>query len=729
MATLVLGAIGTLVGGPLGGAIGATLGRGLDSMIIGSPRREGPRLKELAVSTSSYGRPIPALYGKVRAPGTIISATDLKEQRERSGGGKGKPKTTTYSYSISLAVALSSRPIDRIGRIWADGNLLRGRGGDLKTGGALRTYTGHGDQRPDPLMAADIGPQCPAYRGCAYVVLEDLALEDFGNRIPALSFEVFAGSAAHMVREIAQRHGMESRQAAFSALEGFVHEGGTPAAVLTLVDRLRPLAAVSASGQFSLDGLATPVGEIPTLPPAIVWEEGDFGQEDGTALARSSADGNRLTALRYYDPSRDYQPGLQRADGTATGAARAVLEFPGTFSATHARTLLAQAASREQQRGETLAWRMSEIDPALGPGSIVRAPGLSGLWQITGWEWRERGVELELVRFVLPNDANRTADPGAAWTPRDRLAVGTSLRVFELPWDGSGASGSIQRFAAIGAPTGRWSGAALYELAGNALVPLTESGPVRAVSGSLLVSLGASPGLRFEGSASMQVALEDREAELEPATPNAIARGANRLLVGSEIVQFAQAQPVGEGVWELTGLLRGRGGTEIEALAGHVPGTLVTLLDDRLVELPATLAISEGSELAAIGSADPDPVVAPLENGGRTRRPLFPVQPRVHATPEGGLILTWTRRARGGWSWLDEVEQPLVEQAEGYEVGLGDPDKPHRVWATPAPHVQLASAEIAALSSLYPGQSLWVRQKGSFALSAPLHLTHIPASS
>ena len=140
MATLVLGAIGTLVGGPLGGAIGATLGRGLDSMIIGSPSREGPRLKELAVSTSSYGQPVPALYGKVRAPGTIIWATDLKEQRESSGGGKGKPKTTTYSYSISLAVALSSRPIDRIGRIWADGNLLRGRGGDLKTGGTLRTY-------------------------------------------------------------------------------------------------------------------------------------------------------------------------------------------------------------------------------------------------------------------------------------------------------------------------------------------------------------------------------------------------------------------------------------------------------------------------------------------------------------------------------------------------------------------------------------------------------------
>ena len=78
MATLVLGALGTLVGGPLGGAIGATLGRSLDAGIIGSPRREGPRLKELAVSTSSYGSAIPALYGRVRVPGTIIWAPALE---------------------------------------------------------------------------------------------------------------------------------------------------------------------------------------------------------------------------------------------------------------------------------------------------------------------------------------------------------------------------------------------------------------------------------------------------------------------------------------------------------------------------------------------------------------------------------------------------------------------------------------------------------------------------
>ena len=194
MATLVLTAVGTAIGGPLGGAIGGLIGNQLDHAVLGGGRREGPRLKELGVSTSSYGSPIPRQHGRIRAPGTIVWATDLIERRGTSGGGKGKPSVTSYSYSVSFAVALSSRPIIGLGRIWADGTLLRGATGDLKTGGSLRLYTGHGDQPLDPLIAS-AEPNCPAFRGLAYCVFEGLELADFGNRIPALTFEVIADEA------------------------------------------------------------------------------------------------------------------------------------------------------------------------------------------------------------------------------------------------------------------------------------------------------------------------------------------------------------------------------------------------------------------------------------------------------------------------------------------------------------------------------------------------------
>ena len=116
MATLILSAAGTAVGGPIGGAVGALLGRAIDSSVIGAPPREGPRLSELAVTTSSYGQPIPRVFGTMRLPGSIIWATDLRESSETSGG-KGQPKTTTYSYATSFAVALSSRPVAAIGRV------------------------------------------------------------------------------------------------------------------------------------------------------------------------------------------------------------------------------------------------------------------------------------------------------------------------------------------------------------------------------------------------------------------------------------------------------------------------------------------------------------------------------------------------------------------------------------------------------------------------------------
>ena len=95
MATLVFTAIGTALGGPLGGAIGGLIGNQIDRAVIGGGKREGPRLKELGVSTSTYGSPISRHHGRIRAPGTIVWSTDLVERKDTGGGGKGKPSVTS----------------------------------------------------------------------------------------------------------------------------------------------------------------------------------------------------------------------------------------------------------------------------------------------------------------------------------------------------------------------------------------------------------------------------------------------------------------------------------------------------------------------------------------------------------------------------------------------------------------------------------------------------------
>jgi len=172
-------------GAAIGSAIGAYAGAQIDQALLG-PQISGPRIESLRIMESREGVGIPSVYGRMRVGGQVIWASRFKEQREtRSGGGKGGPKIEEYRYSVSFAVALCEGEIARIGRVWANGELL-----DLSEVN-WRLYEGRGDQMPDPLIEAIEGAgHAPAYRGAAYIVFEDLALDAFGNRLPQLSFEV-----------------------------------------------------------------------------------------------------------------------------------------------------------------------------------------------------------------------------------------------------------------------------------------------------------------------------------------------------------------------------------------------------------------------------------------------------------------------------------------------------------------------------------------------------------
>jgi len=207
MASILLASAGAAIGGSIGGAIlgvsaatiggaiGSFAGSMIDSWIVSSlapgQRIEGQRLENLTLTTSTEGAVIPRIYGRMRIGGNIIWATDFTEtvNTTTQGGGKGggpKVTTTAYLYSASFAVALCEGPISGIGRIWADGKPLE------LSGVTWRIYKGNGTQQPDPFVETKMGTgNAPAYRGTAYVMFEELPLEQFGNRIPQLSFEVF----------------------------------------------------------------------------------------------------------------------------------------------------------------------------------------------------------------------------------------------------------------------------------------------------------------------------------------------------------------------------------------------------------------------------------------------------------------------------------------------------------------------------------------------------------
>jgi hypothetical protein len=180
------------IGGALGQAAGSALGGAIDQRLFSETlRRQGARLTDLHVQTSSEGASLPALFGRVRIAGQVIWSARFKERVETTssgGGGKGggaRVKSTNYRYSLSFAVGLCEGEVARIGRAWANGEPF-----DLSQC-AWRLHKGGEDQAPDALIEAIEGVEhAPAYRGLAYIVFEDLPLERFGNVIPQLSFEI-----------------------------------------------------------------------------------------------------------------------------------------------------------------------------------------------------------------------------------------------------------------------------------------------------------------------------------------------------------------------------------------------------------------------------------------------------------------------------------------------------------------------------------------------------------
>ena len=203
MATILLSAAGAAIGGSVGGTVlglsmaavgrfsGGVIGRSIDQRLMGqgSDVVETGRASRLRLTGSGEGDAIAQIYGRMRVAGQIIWATEFREEvNVTGGGGKGapsSPKVKQFSYSVSIALALCDGEISHVGRIWADGSEI------ARDSVVMRVYPGTRDQLPDPKIEAVEGADTvPAYRGTAYVVIEDLDLGPFGNRVPQFTFEV-----------------------------------------------------------------------------------------------------------------------------------------------------------------------------------------------------------------------------------------------------------------------------------------------------------------------------------------------------------------------------------------------------------------------------------------------------------------------------------------------------------------------------------------------------------
>ncbi len=717
MATLVLTVVGNALGGPIGGAIGAAIGQQIDRAVIdGGKAREGPRLKELDVQTSSYGSAIPAIFGAMRVAGTVIWATDLIERKTKSGGGKGRPSTINYTYSVNMAVALSSRPLARIGRIWADGNLLRGAAGDFKVQTGFRFYNGHNDQGADPLIVSAEGlSESSAHRDLAYVVFEDFQLADFGNRIPSLTFEIFEREAPVPLTDISNivSKGLITGSSA-ETITGYAAEGRDVRAALA------PLLA-------SMPVTLSPRGD--TLEIRDWWQNAPSSNAIIAAQARKQSFDRPVSslstatqiplslAIKYYEPERDFQSGIQRSERSGVGRNTSQIELPAAMSAPGAKRLVDLQLLQMQRSRSTWSGYVVLDEQALHVGDWLTGDTYMDRWRITEIEHLRGVSRISAMRSIDSNPAqNLGANPGRNVTSPDFSAGETRIMAIDLPvMDTNDRGKPLIAIAAAGSERG-WRQAALSLQQGNMLLELgATSGS--SVMGSAVTALGDHSPYYIDNRSIMDVDLLHEGMAILPF--------GGLIWLNGELLRYGQALYLGNKRYRLTQLQRGCYGSE-DRTAQHETGDPFLFLDPDTLRIldDISLSINQQLTIEALGIGDAIPFLAPVAVSGHATLPFAPVHAGSSIARDNGIELTWVRRSRIDYGWNDGIDQPLTEESEAYAIEAYRNSVLIANWNSNEPRLILPPSQIADLQ-LTAGAlvTFSIRQIGRFGQSAAAELS------
>jgi hypothetical protein len=179
----------------------------------------------------------------------------------------------------------------------------------------------------------------------------------------------------------------------------------------------------------------------------------------------------------------------------------------------------------------------------------------------------------------------------------------------------------------------------------------------------------------FDERNSVTVVIGAGGGTLASATALAVLNGANVALLGDELLQFKNADLVAANTYVLTGLLRGRRGTEW-AMDNHVEGDRFVLMQG-LLRAPMALSdltltrlykpVSFGGTLAAA-------TAIPFVSRGAALRPYAPASLGGGCNASGDVVINWIRRTRVGGAWSDFTDVALSEPSESYVLQVWNSD-------------------------------------------------------
>lgn len=677
---MAVGLAGAAIAGIPG--IGLTALQGFQlGVMLGSilfPQRPSfPRTNSFRVNKVQPGSVLPRCWGRYRGAGTIIWLGDVTS--DETGGNKQAPGQEVFR--ATLAVACCEGPGKVLKRIWLNKEIVL----DVDEGyripwfdvdqmdPAVDWHGGSESQGPHSAIVAEVGSgDAPAYRGTAYAVFVDMPLQWIGNTLPQFEFEVddqepvFLSTVLTDILEACEVPASRIDVSAVSdvRVRGFwIEDEGSMDRALDALQLAYSFDLVEVAGKIT----AVKRGGAPSF--ALGWDDlGLYGEEHRALLSRGQeSELPHLVEVGYSSDTEDQR--LQRQTQTASR--------PGSTTADKLNLDLPLCLTKDEAKRLSLtrlmhAWVSREgLRAKLLPEFLDLAPGDVGTVSVE-LEGEVLPLSVLITSMGLEQDGSLSVqlvgDDPAIYaqqaTGSDEGEGGGDLpTVGSLRFDASSLLPPLSArdaewptsycWAAQKRPDWRSVYVQYYE-PGTPMLRELGSITRRATMGQTESVLPADPNpWRVDETSVLDVDLF--YGSLASITRDQLLGGRmNLALVGEEVISFQTATLLSGSSYRLSGLLRGRLGTEDVAGANRAAGARFVLLDEKIGAFghrfwgaPLPSGALRARDLVAVPYGEGWPSRAELDEwfGDGALRAWAPTRLAVSVGPSEATI-TWMRRER-----------------------------------------------------------------------------------
>lgn len=403
---------------------------------------------------------------------------------------------------------------------------------------------------------------------------------------------------------------------------------------------------------------------------------GDSAADDLSLVRQQESELPADVSVVFPDRDADYQQNTQRATrATTLSTQQTAVELAVVLSPSRARAIAEMLLYDAWTQRLRFTMRLSRAYAALEPADVVTLSrnDASYTMRITSKTESRSGV----IQFEAVAEAaavyTQSAVGGAG--PAGQTAVQAAPSTLWVPLDVPALRDQDTDsgfYAAAAGVTSGWRGASVFRSADGGAT-YDESGAMvsEAAIGFTIGSLwnqNFHPNVFDEGTL---VNVELQRGALVSLPEATVLEGANYLLIGSEIVQFKSAVLYAANTYQLSGLLRGRRGTEW-AMSGHAASgeRVVLLTPSTLRRFVSDLSAARLYKPVTFGRTIQQTAAQTFTYAGVNQLPFAPVHLGAGRNAANDITLTWLRRSRQGVTLPWNYDPPLAETSLLYDVEI-----------------------------------------------------------